>query len=119
MPAAAAIGDRCVLALGCAAVTACTEAVADTSACRNLDYKKGSVARAQDLPCAAEMIAALDDLDRQSKAALDGDRQARSGRRGVAAAGDGVDVGGRRPAAPRTVGRSLARPTSTWTSATR
>ena len=70
-----------VAVLGCAAIasaTACTQVVAESSACRNLEYKDGSVARAQYLPCAGEMIAALDDLDRQTKAALDGDRQARS-----------------------------------------
>ena len=67
--------------IGCAAIAsaaACTQVVAESSACRNLEYKDGSVARAQYLPCAGEMIAALDDLDRQTKAALDGDRQARS-----------------------------------------
>ena len=75
---AAAIVRAGVLALGCASLTACTEAVADTSACRGLEYKNGSVARAQYLPCVAEIIAVLDDLDRQSKAALDGDQQART-----------------------------------------
>lgn len=81
LPAAAAVRRSVVLALGCAslaAATSCAEAVADSSKCRNLAYKNGSVAREQYLPCAAEMIAALDDLDRQSKAALDGDQQARS-----------------------------------------
>ena len=61
-----------------AAAPACTEVVADSSACRKLEYKNGGVERAQYLPCAAEMVAALDDLDRQTKAALDGDGQARS-----------------------------------------
>jgi hypothetical protein len=80
---AAAVGRAVALALGCAslaAAAACTAAgaVAETSACRNLEYKNGSVARAQYLPCAAEMISVLDDLDRQSKAALDGDQQARA-----------------------------------------
>jgi hypothetical protein len=80
-PPAAVIRRSVLVALGCAslaAATACTEVVADTSACRKLEYKDGSVPRAQYLPCAGEMIAALDDLDRQTKAALDGDRQARS-----------------------------------------
>ena len=58
--------------------SACTDVVADSSACRSLTYVNGGVARAQYLPCAAEMIAALDDLERQTKAALDGDAQARS-----------------------------------------
>lgn len=73
---------RCLLfALVCASITAgaaCTAVVADTSACRKLEYTDGGVSRAQYLPCAGEMIAALDDLDRQTKAALDGDRQARA-----------------------------------------
>jgi hypothetical protein len=58
--------------------SACTEVVADSSACRNLEYQDGGVERAKYLPCVAEMIAALDDLERQSKAALDGDAQARA-----------------------------------------
>jgi hypothetical protein len=37
----------------------------------------GGVARAQHLPCAAEMIAVLDDLNLPTQAALDGDAQAR------------------------------------------
>jgi hypothetical protein len=73
-----AIRRSVLLAIACAAFTACTEVVADTSACKKLEYKNGSVARAQYLPCAGEMIAALDDLDRHTKAALDGDGQART-----------------------------------------
>lgn len=69
----ASLGGVCL-----AAASACTEAVADSSACRNLEYTDGGVERAKYLPCAAEMIAALDDLERQTKAALDGDAQARS-----------------------------------------
>ena len=61
-----------------ASASACTEVVADGSACRTLEYKDGSVERSQYLPCASEMMAALDDLDRQTKAALDGDAQART-----------------------------------------
>jgi hypothetical protein len=57
---------------------ACTQVVAESSACRKLEYKDGSVARAQYLPCAGEMIAALSDLDRQTQAALGGDQKARS-----------------------------------------
>ena len=67
------------LAAAClASAAACAEVVADSSACRKLEYKNGSVERSQYLPCASEMIAALDDLDRQTKAALDGDAQARA-----------------------------------------
>ena len=61
-----------------AAASACTQVVADSSACRNLEYKDGGVERSKYLPCAGEMIAALDDLDRQTRAALEGDAQARS-----------------------------------------
>lgn len=68
-------------ALACASIAAgaaCTQVVAESSACRKLEYKNGSVPRTQYLPCAGEMMAALDDLDRQTRAALGGDRQARS-----------------------------------------
>ena len=64
--------------LALAAAAACTDVVADSSACRNLEYKDGGVERAKYLPCVAEMIAALEELERQSKAALDGDAQARA-----------------------------------------
>jgi hypothetical protein len=72
---------RLLVATACASLavlTACAEVVADSSACRKLEYKDGSVPRAQYLPCAGEMIAALEDLDRQTKAALDGDGRARA-----------------------------------------
>ena len=65
-------------AVALAAAAACTDVVADSSACRNLEYKDGGVERAKYLPCVAEMITALDELERQSKAALDGDAQARA-----------------------------------------
>lgn len=61
-----------------AAASGCADVVADSSACRRLEYKDGGVERSQYLPCVAEMMAALDDLDRHSKAALDGDAQART-----------------------------------------
>lgn len=56
----------------------CAEAVADSSACRNLVYKDGGLTRKEYLPCAGEMIALLDDLGPQSQAALRGDDNARS-----------------------------------------
>jgi hypothetical protein len=80
-PATERVGCYLAAALACvsmAAGAACTDVVAESSACRKLEYKDGSVARAQYLPCAGEMMAALDDLDRQTEAALGGDRQARS-----------------------------------------
>jgi hypothetical protein len=72
---------RLAAALACASIVAgaaCTQVVAESSACRKLEYKNGSVPRAQYLPCAGEIIAALDELDRQTEAAFGGDRQARS-----------------------------------------
>jgi hypothetical protein len=74
-------GRRLAAALACASIVAgaaCTQVVAETSACRKLEYKDGSVPRAQYLPCAGEIIAAPDELDRQTEAAFGGDRQARS-----------------------------------------
>ena len=41
-------------------------------------YKDGEVPRAEYMPCAGEIITALEELDRQTEAALGGDRQARS-----------------------------------------
>jgi hypothetical protein len=61
-----------------AAGAACTQVVAESSACRKLEYKDGGVPRTQYLPCAGEMMTALTDLDRQTQAALGGDQQARS-----------------------------------------
>lgn len=69
----AALGSACV-----AVASGCAEVVADDSACRRLEYKDGGVPRSQYLPCAAEMIAVLDDLDRQTKAAFEGDARART-----------------------------------------
>ncbi len=67
-----------LLVLVSATVTvACTQVVAESSACRNLTYKDGEVARDAYLPCVGETMAALDELDRQTAAALGGDRQAR------------------------------------------
>lgn len=73
--------QRVVAALIClsaAAGFACSEVVAESSACRNLVYKNGEVPREQYVPCAGEMISALDELNRQTEAALGGDRQERS-----------------------------------------
>jgi len=76
-----AVRQRVVAALVCVSTTAglaCSPVLADTSACQNLGYKDGGVPRAEYVPCAGEMIAALEELDRQTEAALGGDRQARS-----------------------------------------
>lgn len=58
--------------------TACGSDVPSDSACGKLVYTDGGVARAEFLPCAGEMIAALDELAPQATAALGGDAQARS-----------------------------------------
>lgn len=67
-----------VFVLAAVTVTSCTQVVAETSACRNLTYKDGEVARGDYVPCVGEIIAALEEVDRKSEAALSGDRQARS-----------------------------------------
>jgi len=58
--------------------SACAESVPSSSACRNLVYKDTGLSRAEYLPCAGEMIAALDDVASQSEKAFSGDRQARA-----------------------------------------
>lgn len=58
--------------------TACGGDVPSDSACGKLVYTDAGVARADFLPCAGEMIAALDELAPQATAALGGDAQARS-----------------------------------------
>ena len=80
-PTSGTVRQRLVAALVCAtgvAGLACSPVVAESSACRNLVYKNGEVPRAEYMPCAGEIITALEELDRQTKAALGGDRQARS-----------------------------------------
>ena len=56
----------------------CTESVPASSACRNLVYKEDGLSRTEYLPCAGEMMAALDEVAAQSNAAFKGDRQART-----------------------------------------
>ena len=58
--------------------TGCGGDVPNDSACRKLVYTDAGVARADYLPCAAEMLAALDELEPQSRLAMRGDGQARS-----------------------------------------
>jgi hypothetical protein len=58
--------------------SACAESVPASSACRNLVYKESGLSRAEYLPCAGEMMSALDDVAAQSKIAFDGDPAARS-----------------------------------------
>jgi hypothetical protein len=61
-----------VSAAGCAA------SVPAASACRNLTYTKAGLSRSDYLPCAGEMMAALDDVAVQTNAAFKGDQDARS-----------------------------------------
>jgi hypothetical protein len=57
---------------------ACGSTVPSDSGCRNLVYKEQGLSRSEYLPCAGEIVAALDELEQQSEAASRGDRQARS-----------------------------------------
>lgn len=57
---------------------ACGDSVAASSACRSLSYSDQGVARQDYLPCAAEMMAVMDDLETQTHAAFKGDAQARA-----------------------------------------
>lgn len=68
----------------CAAALAVTfacgvraDSVPETSACRDLKYSKGGPARAAYLPCAGEIMATLEQVERHAQAALKGDREAR------------------------------------------
>jgi hypothetical protein len=57
---------------------ACGSEVPSDSGCRNLVYKEDGLSRAEYLPCAGEIVAALDELEQQSQAASRGDGKARS-----------------------------------------
>jgi hypothetical protein len=58
--------------------TGCADGVSTDSKCRNLVYKEGGLSRAEYLPCAGEIVAALDVVDQNTSKALEGDGQARS-----------------------------------------
>jgi hypothetical protein len=58
--------------------TGCADSVSNGSKCRTLVYKEGGPSRAEYLPCAGEIVAALDVVDQNTSKALDGDGQARS-----------------------------------------
>jgi hypothetical protein len=60
------------------ASTGCADGVSNDSKCRNLVYKEGGLSRAEYLPCAGEIVAALEVVDQNTEKALDGDGQARS-----------------------------------------
>ena len=62
-----------------AMVSACAGGdVPSNSGCRNLVYKEQGLSRAEYLPCASEIVGALDELARLSDLAARGDEQARS-----------------------------------------
>lgn len=69
----------CAVALCVAAVStvACSDTVQATSACSNLEHKNSAPTRGEFLPCAGEMIAALDELAPLSQSAMKGSKQAR------------------------------------------
>jgi hypothetical protein len=58
--------------------SACNSGVPKDSRCRNLVYKDDGLSRSEYLPCAGEIVAALDELRHQSEAAASGDRRART-----------------------------------------
>ena len=62
----------------CCCAISCSDTVPDSSACRNLVYKDQGLTRTEYLPCAGEMMAVLDELEPQARAALKGDSQARA-----------------------------------------
>lgn len=70
----------CAISLGltCLLLTACGSGVPGDSNCRNLVYKEDGLSRGEYLPCAREMVGALDELARLSDLAARGDREARS-----------------------------------------
>jgi hypothetical protein len=56
----------------------CADGVSTDSKCRNLVYKESGLSRAEYLPCAGEIVAALHVVDQNTSKALDGNGQARS-----------------------------------------
>lgn len=58
--------------------SACSEGVPASSACRNLVYKEEGLSRTEYLPCATEMMTALDEVAAHTKSAASGDEHARS-----------------------------------------
>ena len=56
----------------------CADGVSNDSKCRNLVYKEGGLSRTEYLPCAGEIVAALEVVDWNTGKALDGDGRARS-----------------------------------------
>lgn len=73
---------RSVLALSllpyAAVLGACGDSLEATSACRNLVYKESGLSRAEYLPCAGEIMAALGELEAHTQAAFKGDSAARA-----------------------------------------
>jgi hypothetical protein len=67
-----------VVCLISVAATGCGSSIPSDSACRNLTYKEQGLSRSEYLPCAGEIVTALDELAQQSQAASRGDQEARS-----------------------------------------
>lgn len=71
-------GLRPIVLLLAAVAAGCGDGVPAMSACRNLDYDESGLPRDEYLPCASEMIAALDELAPQAEATLQGTPGARA-----------------------------------------
>jgi hypothetical protein len=66
-----------VASLSAAITAGCSQPVAESSACRNLVPTEAGLSRTEYLPCAGEMLAALDEVATHSQAAARGDQKAR------------------------------------------
>ncbi len=67
-----------LLAMALLALTACGRGeVKQKSACEGLEYTEDGIAREAYLPCAGEILAAMDALRPEIEAAIDGDDEAR------------------------------------------
>jgi hypothetical protein len=79
MPSLRARLAACAAVLSFAAACGVSaDSAPETSACRALEYGKSGPARAAYLPCAGEIMTALEQVEGHTQAALDGDRQRRA-----------------------------------------
>ena len=67
-----------ILCVISATLSACSGGVPSDSVCRNLVYKESGLSRADYLPCASEIVIALEEVARLSDLASRGDKQARA-----------------------------------------
>ena len=74
-----------ILCVISATLAACGSSVPSDSGCRNLTYREEGLSRSEYLPCAGEIVAALDELEQHSQAASRGDKEARSAGRATLA----------------------------------